>query len=167
MNFKLILFVRVCMSLLSNSWYVPDETWQSVEVAHKSLYKRGYLTWEWRMGIHSTLPTNLYTVVLAILKACRLDFQYLVIISPKLLQAVYTAFCEFVFLKSYKRKPRNWLSILLIFNWHTLYTGSRTLINTVEYCLTCVALSQHQPWKTLFDRGVYSTWDPRLRGGGE
>ena len=41
MNFKLILFVRVCMGLLGVSWYVPDETWQSVEVAHKTVYNTG------------------------------------------------------------------------------------------------------------------------------
>ena len=41
MNFKLILFVRVCMGLLGVSWYVPDETWQSVEVAHNTVYNTG------------------------------------------------------------------------------------------------------------------------------
>ena len=41
MNLKLILFVRLCMCVLSVSWYVPDETWQSVEVAHNMVYNTG------------------------------------------------------------------------------------------------------------------------------
>ena len=44
MNLKLILFVRLCMCVLSVSWYVPDETWQSVEVAHNMVYNTGKKT---------------------------------------------------------------------------------------------------------------------------
>jgi len=134
MNLKLILFVRLCMCVLSVSWYVPDETWQSVEVAHNMVYNTGYITWEWWVGIRSSLHPLLFTAPLAILKACGLDSQYLVIILPKLLQAILTAICEFIFIKSVDIKLRNWLFILLIFNWHTLYTGSRLICCSNSFC---------------------------------
>ena len=41
MMFIWILFVRICMSILSLTWYVPDETWQSVEVAHNTVFGTG------------------------------------------------------------------------------------------------------------------------------
>ena len=58
---------RAVWALLSTSYYVPDETWQSVEVnksfmccfvvifafqvAHKVVFGNGYLTWEWDQGL--------------------------------------------------------------------------------------------------------------------
>ena len=64
---------RAVWALLSTSYYVPDETWQSVEViiphdivisniafialpsqvAHKIVFGNGYLTWEWNEGLRS------------------------------------------------------------------------------------------------------------------
>ena len=37
---------RAVWAVLSQTWYVPDETWQSVEVAHRVVWGRGVLTWE-------------------------------------------------------------------------------------------------------------------------
>jgi hypothetical protein len=35
MMFWAFVFIRVLMAFLSWGYFVPDETWQSVEVAHK------------------------------------------------------------------------------------------------------------------------------------
>ena len=37
-----VVCVRVLMGVLSESWYVPDETWQSVEVAHRLVFGTGF-----------------------------------------------------------------------------------------------------------------------------
>ena len=37
---------RSFWAILSQSWYVPDETWQSVEIAHKLVWGQGFSTWE-------------------------------------------------------------------------------------------------------------------------
>jgi hypothetical protein len=54
--FLLFLSIRTLMALLSISWYVPDETWQSVEVAHGLVWPgKGFRTWEWEHGLRSFL----------------------------------------------------------------------------------------------------------------
>ena len=45
--FSMFLSVRVLMAICANSLHHGDETYQSVEVAHKLVYGTGYLTWEW------------------------------------------------------------------------------------------------------------------------
>jgi phosphatidylinositol glycan class B len=154
MLFVWILFVRVCMSVLSWSWYVPDETWQSTEVAHHTVYGTGYITWEWLVGIRSSLHPLLFTLPLAVLKATGLDSQYFVVLVPKLTQALLTTLSEYLLIRSVDHRLRGWLATLLIFNWHTLYTGSRTLVNTVEYCITCAAMSLHNIWKKDSERSL-------------
>ncbi len=49
-----ILF-RLSSVLLVQTWFVPDEYWQSVEVAHYLAVGYGNLTWEWSQGIRSLL----------------------------------------------------------------------------------------------------------------
>eukprot|EP00088_Acartia_fossae_P046005 TRINITY_DN4962_c0_g1_i19.p1 TRINITY_DN4962_c0_g1~~TRINITY_DN4962_c0_g1_i19.p1 ORF type:complete len:521 (-),score=46.20 TRINITY_DN4962_c0_g1_i19:135-1697(-) len=142
--FLLVVCVRVLMGVLSESWYVPDETWQSVEVAHRLVFGTGYKTWEWSVGIRSSLHPLMFALPLAFLQTLGLHSQYLVVLLPKLTQAIITATCEYLFIQSSDAKLRRWLAVLLIFNWHTLYSGSRTLINTVEYCLTCLTLAVYQ-----------------------
>jgi len=140
----LLLTVRLGMGLLSWTWYVPDETWQSVEVAHRLVYGRGELTWEWEEGIRSYLHPLLCSVPLALLKITGLDTQYLVIVTPKLLQGLMTGICEYCLYCSVQQsstRTGSWFLLLSAFNWHTLYTGSRTLINTLEYSLTSLALA--------------------------
>ena len=39
----LLLSLRVLMAALSQSYYVPDESWQSAEVAHRLVYSTGHL----------------------------------------------------------------------------------------------------------------------------
>jgi phosphatidylinositol glycan class B len=40
---------------LSHTYGYPDEYWQAQEVAHRSVFGYGYLTWEWRERIRSIL----------------------------------------------------------------------------------------------------------------
>ena len=45
--FLIFLCIRSIMAVLSTSYHHPDETYQSVEVAHHLVFGKGYLTWEW------------------------------------------------------------------------------------------------------------------------
>lgn len=49
----LLLFValRTAFALLTRTTHVPDETWQSSEVAHGIAFGYGYKTWEWENGL--------------------------------------------------------------------------------------------------------------------
>ncbi|KAF6132073.1 phosphatidylinositol glycan anchor biosynthesis class B [Phyllostomus discolor] len=49
-NIYLVLFTitfRICNCFLVQTSFVPDEYWQSLEVAHHMVFNYGYLTWEW------------------------------------------------------------------------------------------------------------------------
>lgn len=49
----IFLFVRFVSVFLVQTYFVADEYWQSLEVAHKIVFGYGYLTWEWSQGIRS------------------------------------------------------------------------------------------------------------------
>ncbi|XP_060034088.1 uncharacterized protein LOC132534280 [Erinaceus europaeus] len=53
-NFHLALSavaLRICNCFLVQTSFVPDEYWQSLEVAHHMAFNYGYLTWEWTEGL--------------------------------------------------------------------------------------------------------------------
>ena len=49
-----VLF-RLANGALTHTYGYPDEYWQAQEVAHRSAFGYGYLTWEWRERIRSIL----------------------------------------------------------------------------------------------------------------
>lgn len=46
--FLLSLAVRVLLALLQRTPFQPDETYQSLEPAHRLVFGYGHATWEWR-----------------------------------------------------------------------------------------------------------------------
>ncbi len=73
--FLLALPVRLAWAALSRSFFQPDESWQSLEVAHRLVFGYGYLTWEWRPsassvgGIRSPVYALLFVPVFWLVKA--------------------------------------------------------------------------------------------------
>nr|pir hypothetical protein T27F7.3 - Caenorhabditis elegans [Caenorhabditis elegans] len=49
---KLVVFRCISVYLVA-SWFVPDEVYQSAEVAHHLVYGTGHLSWEWRHSLRS------------------------------------------------------------------------------------------------------------------
>lgn len=49
--------------------FVPDEFWQSTEVAYYLTHKRGHLTWEWHEGIRSYLVPSCIAAFYTLAKA--------------------------------------------------------------------------------------------------
>jgi len=45
--FLIFLLLRSLNALLTTSFFQPDEYWQSLELAHKFVFRFGYATWEW------------------------------------------------------------------------------------------------------------------------
>lgn len=62
-DISVFLIIRLSSVFVVQTWFVPDEYWQSLEVAHKLTFDFGYLTWEWYEGIRSLL----YPLVLSVL----------------------------------------------------------------------------------------------------
>lgn len=76
---SVILFVRILSVFLVQTWYVADEYWQSVEVAHKQVFGYGALTWEWQRGIRSYLCPSIIAVLYTVLKYTGLDYPEAVV----------------------------------------------------------------------------------------
>lgn len=78
---SIIVIVRILSVFLVQTWYVPDEYWQTLEVAHKQVFGYGDLTWEWQKGIRSYLYPSLVAVLYTILKYTGLDYPEAVVSS--------------------------------------------------------------------------------------
>lgn len=72
------------------------------------------------------------------------DHVQLLVIGPRFLQALLTAFADYRF--CHWTNYSKWSVFMLATSWFWFYTGSRTLSNTVETCLTMIALS-YFPWR--------------------
>lgn len=59
----LVLF-RLVNALLVQTSFVPDEYWQSLEVAHYLVYGQGHLTWEWTEHIRGYLHPLIFAAQL-------------------------------------------------------------------------------------------------------
>ncbi|XP_026474238.1 GPI mannosyltransferase 3-like [Ctenocephalides felis] len=140
----LILGVRVLSVFAVRTWYVPDEFWQSLEVAHYLTFGYGYLTWEW----HERIRNFLYPLSISVLYKCldilHLDSVYMLTTVPRIVQAIFTGVAEY---KLYCWSGRSkWTLFMCLSSWFVFYIGSRTLLNTVEYGIACIAITQF-PWR--------------------
>ena len=135
---------RSVWAVLSQSWYVPDETWQSVEVAHRVVWAQGHLTWESDQAIRSSLLSLPYVLVFQVLALLHLDYQVLVVLCPRLLAGLVTAAGDWCLYRLVTvregRRVAAWLLLLTQTNWFLLYSGSRTLVNTTETSLLSLGL---------------------------
>ncbi len=152
-NFYPFLVLRCLMALLSRGYFVPDETWQSVEVAHKLVFGNGYLTWEWRHGLRSYLHPALFAWIFQLLKVLNLDTPFLISVCPRIFQGFLSAAGDAAIVKFFQLTfAKNSASFVLIYasNWFLLYASSRTLINTLEMNLTSMALLLYVQKRTSY-----------------
>ncbi|XP_046970996.1 GPI mannosyltransferase 3 [Vanessa cardui] len=134
-----ILAVRILSVFLVQTWYVPDEYWQTLEVAHKHAFGYGELTWEWQKGLRSYLYPSVVAVLYTILKFTGLDYADAVVFLPRILQAIISTAADYSFYKwTGKRK---WALFLILTSWFWFYTSSRTLLQTLETSLVAIAMS--------------------------
>jgi phosphatidylinositol glycan class B len=77
---SLFLF-RTINALLVQTFFQPDEYWQSLEIAHRIVFGYGYETWEWRSSspVRSPLHALLFVPPYWILRVLRLDDTYLLV----------------------------------------------------------------------------------------
>lgn len=146
----LLLLWRLTSVIMVQTAHVPDEYWQSLEVAHYLAFNYGYLTWEWTMMIRSYIYPFLISILYRILAIFSLDSTLLLTMLPRVFQAVLATYADYRFYKWTKSK---WMLFVLCSNWYWYYCASRTLINAVETACTTIALSIF-PWK---DNHVQST----------
>ncbi|XP_068623014.1 GPI mannosyltransferase 3 isoform X2 [Battus philenor] len=146
-----IFVVRILSVFLVQTYYVPDEYWQSLEVAHKQVFGYGVLTWEWQKGIRSYLYPSIFAALYAVLKFTGLDSPEAVVLLPRLLQAAISGIADYSFYKW--TGGRKWALFLILIPSFWFYASGRTLLQTMETCLVVIALSMY-PFKDG-KRGYY------------
>ena len=143
-SFWIIVIFRIINICFIRTWFVPDEYWQSLEVAHHMIFGFGYLTWEWKEGLRSYFHPLIFSGLYKILYFLNLDNNlFLIQFSPRLLQAFLSSisdwcFYQFIYLH-FGRHIANLSLFCLFTSWFWWYCATRTLINTFEVSLVCFA----------------------------
>ncbi|KAJ1805580.1 hypothetical protein LPJ75_005271 [Coemansia sp. RSA 2598] len=75
----LSLALRLANVCLVQTFIHPDETWQSLEVAHRAVFGYGYITWEWRHALRGFAHPMLFAAVYRALALLRLDDSPLIV----------------------------------------------------------------------------------------
>lgn len=160
------LFLLLFVFRLFNAWIVqtmfdPDETWQSLEVAHSKVFDVGYVTWEWKAKIRSFAHPFIFYFLYSLLNVLKLNADFIVW-GPKVLQAAISALNDYYLFKwaskSYSLKVAQTVLLLSISSWFNFYFMSRTCnicrincldSNTLETTLSTIAF-YYYPWKGVF-----------------
>ncbi|XP_037070567.1 GPI mannosyltransferase 3-like isoform X2 [Pollicipes pollicipes] len=145
-----LLAIRLASVVLTQTSFVPDEYWQSLEIAHKISFGYGYSTWEWREGIRSYLLPLLIGGLYKILQILNMDSREMLVYSPRLLVALLTWAGDVALVEAARRlwgsHTAGHTAWSLATSWCLFYCGSRTLANTVEMALLAMALRRY-PWR--------------------
>lgn len=69
------LIARICVSLLTRTFFQPDEYFQALEPAHHAVFGYGYLTWEWLspLPVRSFFFPSLFVPIFNVLRIFSLD----------------------------------------------------------------------------------------------
>ena len=139
-----LIIYRLIIGRSIESFFDPDEYWQSMEVAHKITFGYGHLTWEWEQKIRSYLHPMIFALLYSTIKFLKIDSPWMIQWSPRLLQSIILVFQDIgvylLALRIYsKHKSRKTIAILsLLFQislWFNSYCGVRTYSNCIETCL--------------------------------
>lgn len=153
-TFLLLLLWRLISVFVVQTAHVPDEYWQSLEVAHRLAFGYGYLTWEWTAKIRSYVYPFLISLLYRLLAVVSLDNVVTLTLLPRLFQAVICAYADYRFFKWTKNK---WMLYSLCINWYWYYCATRTLINSIETSFTIIALSIF-PWRNSSIKDTKFLW---------
>ncbi|XP_038071487.1 GPI mannosyltransferase 3-like isoform X2 [Patiria miniata] len=152
----LILF-RWVNAVLTQTFFAPDEYWQSLEVAHNIVFGYGYLTWEWRTGLRGFTHPIIFAVLYKTLQVLNIDHPMLLVLLPKILQATFSAIGDYHLYKFshclWGESVARWTLFCHLSSWFVFYTAARTLTNTMEMILTVCAM-YYYPWPSSMIKGV-------------
>jgi phosphatidylinositol glycan class B len=72
--------LRVFNAVVVQTYFDPDEHWQSLEVAHGYVFGYGGRTWEWNVGLRSSLYLLPFIAYFWVVKLVSLDKVDLLIV---------------------------------------------------------------------------------------
>lgn len=141
---------RVLSLVAVQTYFVPDEYWQSIEIAHFSVFGYGYRTWEFREEIRSAAYPCIFATVYKLLSLLNLDFVWILVNIPRIIQAILSALsdtCYFYWCRSFNLPTRDVWTVIVL-DWFSFFCCSRTLINTFEKNLVIFGLYAI-PWRAF------------------
>ncbi|KAF8568980.1 hypothetical protein P879_04606 [Paragonimus westermani] len=168
--FVVLLCYRVLNTLLIQTAFVPDEFWQSVEVAHNWTFGYGSLTWEWwpEVALRSPIYPLVFSTIYYLSSWVGIDSRGFILLVPRMLHAVLAALTDLHLyrLASVLSGPiiAKWTLFHQVFNWFTFFCAPRTLANSVEWALTVIGLANF-PWQIFCEapiKQVHSWTDGRF-----
>ncbi|XP_039413287.1 GPI mannosyltransferase 3 isoform X1 [Corvus cornix cornix] len=143
----LALALRTFNCFLVQTSFVPDEYWQSLEVAHRMVFNYGYLTWEWTSSLRGYSYPLIFASMYKALQLLAKDNVQLLIWVPRLAQAMLAAFADVKLYSLVQHLENSETAKFVLFcqlcSWFTWYSCTRTLTNTMETILTIFALSYY------------------------
>lgn len=140
-----LLIFRMVGVLLVQSWFVPDETYQSCEVAHRAVFGSGHLSWEWSYALRSPIHPAIIALLYKLIKHFNSDSQALIVNAPRVLHAFLFSLGDISFFKlSRTLLPSTnsafYSAVTYLSTWFVFYCAPRTLSNCLETVLTLIAL---------------------------
>ncbi|KAI1728707.1 alg9-like mannosyltransferase family domain-containing protein [Ditylenchus destructor] len=151
-SYGYFLVFRILNVFCASTWFVPDEYFQSVEVAYRMVYGKGMRTWEWKPNnaLRSAFHPTLYAIPFWVLKLLACDSRLFLNWIPHLIQACIFAVADIYYyrflqkLPGLKSRDKTIAMLFYLTNWFILYCSTRTLSNTIEAALSVVALYWYQ-----------------------
>ncbi|KAI5067112.1 hypothetical protein GOP47_0017640 [Adiantum capillus-veneris] len=135
---------RLLNALVLQTFFNPDEYWQSVEVAHRIVFGYGHLTWEWSKGIRSYVHPLIFAGLYKVLKFTKMDTRWLVMKAPRLLQGLFAAAGDLYLFRLARLywgdHTAKWAIFCQLCNWFNFFCMVRTFSNCLETVLTLAAL---------------------------
>lgn len=144
MELILLFFYRfIINTIFVQTYFDPDEYWQSLEVAHYLKYGYGILTWEWIYGIRSYFHPFLFYI-----QYLFISNRYLLIIIPNLFQS-FLSFLTDYYLFQLSKSLYSFPKFILYstwMNWFHFYIGIRTYSNNLETFMNIFILNYPKYW---------------------
>ncbi|CAD6190122.1 unnamed protein product [Caenorhabditis auriculariae] len=142
----LLALFRLFSVYLVVSWFVPDEIYQSTEVAHRLVFGVGHISWEWTYGLRSYLHPAIIAVFFKLLQFFDFDYRFLVYQLPRIIHALLFSLGDISYYRLCYRLSKTSRIALFSFAsyltcWFVFYCGPRTLSNSLETSLTLIALT--------------------------
>lgn len=108
------------------------------------VFNYGYLTWEWKAGIRGYSYPLCFASIYRILHLLNCDSVYLLIWLPRILQALLAALADvkfYLLVRTLEEQDvAKWMFFCHLCSWFTWFCCTRTLSNSVEASVTCLAL---------------------------
>lgn len=155
---------RLLNSSITQTFFQPDEYWQSLEPAHETAFGYGYLTWEWREHLRSAAHPIFFAFFYWIANTVfGISSPNTLVWVPYLVQSAGAALSDYYFCALARQtfpgqEDVLWYAIAITggsaFNF---FCSTRTFSNSLEMVLTTIALTYWPRSAQLIDWRGFTT----------